>query len=343
MRKTMAALAVLAAFGSGGLLIALTAFPDVPDDHPHRAAIEWSQQVGAFQGYEDGTFKPDLTITAEQATTVFGRVYPNGVTRAEFAALLYAGRDLLSGDSTTTTTTTTPTTTTLPVTDQGYTLTSCREAGGTLGDLLGVGADGWNRYDCTDIPVPVEAGLVKGACRLRLTLDPTDETFLGLDADGNERYDCVPHTHWRVESRTDPFTDEETLTASFRSGYRGDSIHIACLPDGKLHAAIWYTNWPYDNHLIGWLKVTYRVGKQAAVSSTGWGYYSDLEGAWTTARAKALPFARALIEAESDVFAWRVEEQSGSDSNSSPDYYAGILYGAGEAIRQVFDACGISP
>ena len=96
--------AILALFCVTGGALARLAFPDVPADHPHRDAIQWSQQVGAFQGYEDGTFKPDVKITADQATIVFGRVYPNGVTRAEFAALLYAGRNLLSTGTTTPTT-----------------------------------------------------------------------------------------------------------------------------------------------------------------------------------------------------------------------------------------------
>ena len=94
------------------VVVAQTGFSDVPEGHPHRQAIEWSRSVGAFQGYGDGTFKPDQKITAEQATIVFGRVYPDGVTRAEFAALLYVGRNLLEESQHTTSTTTTSTTTT---------------------------------------------------------------------------------------------------------------------------------------------------------------------------------------------------------------------------------------
>ena len=95
------------------VVVAQTGFPDVPEDHPHRQAIEWSELKGAFRGYEDGTFKPDQKITAEQATIVFGRIYPDGVTRAEFAALLYVGRDLLEEDPATTTTSSAVTTTTV--------------------------------------------------------------------------------------------------------------------------------------------------------------------------------------------------------------------------------------
>ena len=119
MRKTKwAALAVAAVMAVATVVVAQSEFPDVPDDHPHRAAIDWSRDIGAFRGYPDGTFRPDQKITAEQATIVFGRVYPDGVSRAEFAALLYVGRNLLSEEMapTTTTTVATTTTTTRPVT-----------------------------------------------------------------------------------------------------------------------------------------------------------------------------------------------------------------------------------
>lgn len=102
-------LAPVGLVGLAGSVVAQTGFSDVPEDHPNREAIEWSREVDAFQGYQDGTFRPDQKITAEQATIVFGRVYPDGVSRGEFAALLYAGRDLLSESPVTTTSTTTTT------------------------------------------------------------------------------------------------------------------------------------------------------------------------------------------------------------------------------------------
>lgn len=111
MKRLFLLILLLAAILSVGTVVAQSLFPDVPEDHPHYDAIQWSQQVGAFRGYEDGTFKPDQKITAEQATIVFGRVYPDGVSRAEFAGLLYAGRALLSEsvEPETTTNTTVPT------------------------------------------------------------------------------------------------------------------------------------------------------------------------------------------------------------------------------------------
>ena len=122
-QKAKVALSVVIAMVFSAVAIAQTAFPDVPEDHPHKEAIDWSQQVGAFQGYQDGTFKPDRKITAEQATIVFGRVYPDGVSRAEFAALLYAGRDLLMADADSSTTTTTSTT--VAPAEDGYSHAHC--------------------------------------------------------------------------------------------------------------------------------------------------------------------------------------------------------------------------
>ncbi|MCQ3804855.1 MAG: S-layer homology domain-containing protein [Acidimicrobiia bacterium] len=130
MRKTKwAALAVAAVMTVATVVVAQSGFPDVPDDHPHRAAIDWSRDIGAFQGYPDGTFRPDQKITAEHATIVFDRVYPDGVSRAEFAALLYVGSNLLGEAPTVTTTTVPPTTTTTSTTvapaEDGYSHAHC--------------------------------------------------------------------------------------------------------------------------------------------------------------------------------------------------------------------------
>ena len=123
MRRTIATVGVALLIGLiAGMAVGQTEFPDVPADHPHKQAIDWSQQVGAFHGYQDGTFKPDRKITAEQATIVFGRVYPDGVSRAEFAALLYAGRDLLADANAAPTTITS---TTVAPAEDGYSHAHC--------------------------------------------------------------------------------------------------------------------------------------------------------------------------------------------------------------------------
>ena len=37
-------------------------FSDVPDDHPQAADIAYAVEKGWFQGYDDGTFRPDNTL-----------------------------------------------------------------------------------------------------------------------------------------------------------------------------------------------------------------------------------------------------------------------------------------
>lgn len=66
-------------------------FPDVEEGHTRAVDIEFVARKGWFGGYEDGTFQPDRTITPRQMTTVFERAFPEGMTRAEFAAFLRGG------------------------------------------------------------------------------------------------------------------------------------------------------------------------------------------------------------------------------------------------------------
>lgn len=66
-------------------------FRDVPADHPNRWAIEYVSGDQWFNGYPDGTFRPDRIITASQIATVINRAYPDGMTRAEFAEYMRAG------------------------------------------------------------------------------------------------------------------------------------------------------------------------------------------------------------------------------------------------------------
>lgn len=42
-------------------------FPDVPLDHPHRAAIAWAKARGIIGGYSDGTFKPARAVSRVEA------------------------------------------------------------------------------------------------------------------------------------------------------------------------------------------------------------------------------------------------------------------------------------
>ncbi len=92
MRVIVAAAAALAVFGAVPALTSTHArFPDVPADHPQRAVISYAVHQGWFQGYPDGAFKPGQAISDSQVASVFSRAFPDGVTRAEMAAVMKAG------------------------------------------------------------------------------------------------------------------------------------------------------------------------------------------------------------------------------------------------------------
>ena len=86
-RWTIAAAFILVAVP----VVAHIQFSDVSEDHPRRADIDFVADRGAFQGYSDGTFRPERNITPEQMTTVLGRAFPGGMTRAVFASMLRNG------------------------------------------------------------------------------------------------------------------------------------------------------------------------------------------------------------------------------------------------------------
>ena len=86
--------------GSGAIaaytaVITPNAFPDAPESHPQATDIDNAATRGWFQGYPDGTFRPARAVTAAQTATVLGRVFPDGVTRADLAAFLRAGNQAL--------------------------------------------------------------------------------------------------------------------------------------------------------------------------------------------------------------------------------------------------------
>lgn len=107
MFKTAAAsFAVLAVFASGALA-ASAVFDDVPDDHPAAAEIEAAHQIGVFNGYGDGTFRPDGKLTQRQAENVIWRMLSwhgtddDGnfeISRADAAVLAMTGLCGLDGD-----------------------------------------------------------------------------------------------------------------------------------------------------------------------------------------------------------------------------------------------------
>ena len=67
--------AAVAAFGlTVGAALAASGFVDVADNHRASAEITAAHQVGVFQGYGDGTFRPDGKLTRGQAELVIQRM-----------------------------------------------------------------------------------------------------------------------------------------------------------------------------------------------------------------------------------------------------------------------------
>ena len=138
MKRIWAAV-VLAALLGGATAVALTSFDDVPDAHTHAAGVRNAVERGWFQGYPDGSFRPDRNITPAQLATVLLRAYPNGLTRGEAATFLTGGDSHLQSvapttsttTSTTTTTTTTSTTTTTVAPTTSTTTTATTKAATT--------------------------------------------------------------------------------------------------------------------------------------------------------------------------------------------------------------------
>ena len=98
VRTFLGALAAVAVFASGAL--AATAFTDVADNHPASAEITAAHQIGVFNGYGDGTFRPDGKLTQAQAENVIWRMLSwhatddDGnfeITRADAAVLAMTG------------------------------------------------------------------------------------------------------------------------------------------------------------------------------------------------------------------------------------------------------------
>ena len=104
MKRVLVGVAMVLAL-SATAAWAVHTFSDVPDDHPQADDIAYAVEQGWFQGYPDGTFKPDRALATHQAVTVFGRAFPDGVSRADLATILRVGQTAL----TTTTPTTMPT------------------------------------------------------------------------------------------------------------------------------------------------------------------------------------------------------------------------------------------
>ena len=99
VKAAAAAVATVAVLATGALA-ASSAFDDVAADHPAAAEIAAAHQIGVFQGYRDGTFRPDGKLTQAQAENVIWRILfwqgtdDDGnfeITRADAAVLAMAG------------------------------------------------------------------------------------------------------------------------------------------------------------------------------------------------------------------------------------------------------------
>ena len=71
-------------------------FDDVAESHPQSGDIAYAVEQGWFQGYPDGTFRPDRTITPNQIATVASRSFPAGSTRADLATFMRKGSQALN-------------------------------------------------------------------------------------------------------------------------------------------------------------------------------------------------------------------------------------------------------
>ena len=83
-------------------------FSDVPASHSRSPDILLAVENRWFQGYEDGTFRPDKKITDTQAAAVINRAFPaglpfpapSGLTRAEMASFLLNAQTASQADAT---------------------------------------------------------------------------------------------------------------------------------------------------------------------------------------------------------------------------------------------------
>lgn len=51
-----------------------TSFPDVPEGKWYSAAVKWASEAGITSGYEDGTFRPDKSVSREQLAVFMWRL-----------------------------------------------------------------------------------------------------------------------------------------------------------------------------------------------------------------------------------------------------------------------------
>lgn len=129
-RAAAVAAAAAALMGIGvGWVLGQTTFNDVPESDQRSEDIDYAAAQGWFQGYPDGSFRPDRPISEAQLARVIRRAHP-GLTRGDAAVFLRGGIDRLraaditpatttAGGGAATTVAAATTTTTLPAGEPG--------------------------------------------------------------------------------------------------------------------------------------------------------------------------------------------------------------------------------
>ena len=118
MKLRLIATAILAFLMAVPVIATSDRFTDVPQDHEHRAAIDWAYNRELFKGYLDRSFKPDKALSENELQIVVKRLFDSydEITRSQTAAILYYGITGLERGPSTTTTTTRPIITTTTTT-----------------------------------------------------------------------------------------------------------------------------------------------------------------------------------------------------------------------------------
>ncbi|KOS59909.1 S-layer homology domain-containing protein [Lysinibacillus agricola] len=75
MRKIVCALLLSIFVMTSGYTVQAAGFKDVPEDHYAYEAIIWAEKYDIVNGYADGTFKPNATITEQQLAKLLANFY----------------------------------------------------------------------------------------------------------------------------------------------------------------------------------------------------------------------------------------------------------------------------
>ncbi|MGE8000355.1 S-layer homology domain-containing protein [Lysinibacillus sp. NPDC093190] len=75
MKKLVCALLLSILVLASGFTVQAAGFKDVPEDHYAYEAIMWAEEYDIVNGYADGTFKPNATITEQQFAKLLANFY----------------------------------------------------------------------------------------------------------------------------------------------------------------------------------------------------------------------------------------------------------------------------